>query len=42
MKQFLVKVRGIPPYIALARSSCDAIDQAIDIHDARGVSARPA
>ena len=40
MKQFLVKVRGIPPYIALARSSCDAINQAIAIHEARGASAR--
>ena len=42
MKLFIVKVPGLRPYIALACSSCDAIDQAIDIHSARGASAKPA
>lgn len=40
MKKFLVKARGIKPYIALARSSCDAIVAAQHTHNVHSVSAR--
>ena len=42
MKAYIVKARGIPPYTALARSSCDAIVAAQYAHGIHSVSARPA
>lgn len=42
MKTFIVKVPGLAPYTALARSSCDAIEAALYIHGGRAASAKPA
>ena len=42
MKAYIVKARGIPPYTALARSSCDAIMAAQARHGVHSVTARPA
>lgn len=42
MKPYIVTVPGLLPYIALARSSCEAIMQAIAQHGARCAGAKPA
>lgn len=42
MKTFIVHVPGIPRYPALARTSCEAIMDAQDLHGVHGVGARPA
>lgn len=42
MKTFIVKVPGMKPYPALARSACEAIVAAQLLHSVHGAGASPA
>ena len=41
-KAYIVYVPGLAPYPALARSTCEAIMDAIDLHGVNCAGARPA